>query len=173
MIGKERDEKKILAKKTIEEFEIALKLSKNDEDKFYILTNILEFIFETEDYEKAKGYAISTLELAEKFKDNWNYGNGYFYGNILLGRISLEEGNLEKAKEYLILAGNTPGSPKLNSFGPNMILAKELSQKRERNVIIEYLKLCGKFWKLGKEKLDKWLKEIEKGLIPDFEKHLR
>ncbi len=173
MIGKGKDEKKILAKKTIEEFEIALKLSKNEEDKFYILTNILKFIFETEDYAKAKGYAISTLEMAEKFKDNWNYGNAYFYGNILLGRISLREGNLEKAKEYLILAGNTPASPQLSSFGPSMILAKELLEKGEKDVVIEYLKLCSKFWKLGKEKLDKWLKEIEKGLIPDFEKQLR
>jgi len=38
----------------------------------------------------------------------------------------LKEGKVEDAKHYLLEAGKTPGSPQLNSFGPDMSLAEEL-----------------------------------------------
>jgi hypothetical protein len=48
-------------------------------------------------------------------------------------------GDIEEAKKQLLLAGKTPSSPQLNSFGPNMILAKELLDKGEKDTVLHYL----------------------------------
>jgi hypothetical protein len=52
---------------------------------------------------------------------------------------------LEDAKRYLIESGKSPGSPQINSFGPNMSLAEDLINKGERDVAPEYFELCRKF----------------------------
>ena len=49
-----------------------------------------------------------------------------------------------------------------------MQLAKGLLEKGGREVVIEYFKRCRKFWKMGQEKLDRWTKEVESGIDPDF-----
>ena len=68
-------------------------------------------------------------------------------------------------------AGKTPGSPQLNSFGPNMMLAEALLEAGRKETVIEYLKLCGKFWKRGQ--VDKWIEVIKEGGIPKFGANLR
>ncbi len=51
-------------------------------------------------------------------------------------------------KKYLIAAGKSPGSPQMDSFGPNMTLAKDLLEKGERDAVLEYFMRCRKFWKM-------------------------
>ncbi len=68
------------------------------------------------------------------------------HGNIILGRLALQEGDLQQAKERLLAAATGVRSPCLCSFGPNMQLAKELLELGEIAVIIEYLQLCQIFW---------------------------
>jgi hypothetical protein len=68
----------------------------------------------------------------------------------------------------LIAAGKTPGSPQLNSFGPNMALAKDLLEKSETEIVFEYFELCSKFWKDRRGQLEQWTKEIKNGHVPDF-----
>ena len=84
-------------------------------------------------------------------------------------------GDIERAKEHLLAAGNTSGSPQLNSFGPNMTLAKELLEQGERDVVLEYFRLCAKFWKsrshLGT--LEEWANQVKAGMVPDFGANLR
>jgi hypothetical protein len=46
-------------------------------------------------------------------------------------------------------AGATPGSPQLDSFGPNLTLAKELFEKSKPDVILHYFALCKNFWEDG------------------------
>jgi len=89
-------------------------------------------------------------------------------GNIILGRIALRMGAIDEAKKYLLDAGKTPGSPQLDSFGPNMALAKELLQNRENDVVLTYFYQCSKFWKLKRDRLDQWSALVEGSLIPDF-----
>jgi len=86
----------------------------------------------------------------------------------VLGRIALRQGQIKLAKEYLLKAGQTPGSPQLNSFGPNMSLARDLAEKGEKDVVVEYFDQCRKFWRMGTDKLDKWTKEVRVGIMPDF-----
>lgn len=84
------------------------------------------------------------------------------------GRIALRRGDMAGADRFLLAAGETPGSPQLDSFGPNMMLAKELLEKGERDTVVAYLQSCAKFWTMGGEKLQGWIATIKAGGTPDF-----
>ena len=60
------------------------------------------------------------------------------------------------------------GSPQMNSFGPNMSLAKDLLEKGERQAVLDYFELCRKFWKMDNGRLNDWSQEVKAGKIPDF-----
>jgi hypothetical protein len=140
----------------------------SDRDKFYQLEDLARLAYKAGELKKAENYANELLAKAVQYRDHWNYGGAIHHGNLILGRIALKSGDLEKAKQYLIEAGKTPGSPGLDTFGPNMALAKELLEKNEREVVIQYFELCGKFWKLGQDKLENWTALVQEGKIPDF-----
>ncbi|KKK47269.1 hypothetical protein LCGC14_3156900 [marine sediment metagenome] len=129
------NERVSIGKKAFKQFEISLKNAKSDVDKFYVLGSAAKMAYEAGDIKEAENYANELLAQADKYGFNWNYGNAIHHGNIVLGRIALESGDLGTAKQYLIKAGETPGSPQLNSFGPNMALAKELLEKNEREIV--------------------------------------
>jgi hypothetical protein len=118
--------------------------------------------------EKAELFANETLTIAERFKDDWNYGNAIHKGHLTLGRIALRRNDIEEAKKQLLLAGKTPGSPQLDSFGPNMVLAKELLDKGEKEIVLMYLELCEVFWDLHMEKLMIWEEDIVNNRSPSF-----
>ncbi len=81
----------------------------------------------------------------------------------------MREGPIEDAERYLIEAGKSPGSPQMDSFGPNMSLAKDLLEKGERDVVLEYFELCRKFGgKMHGDQLNKWSQQVKDGKIPDF-----
>ena len=107
-------------------------------------------------------------------QNNWDRGNIIHQAHLLLGRIALAQGNISLAKEELLLAGKTPGSPQLNSFGPNMLLAKKLLEIKEVETVLVYLELCAKFWDnpIANEMRAGWLEEIKSGKIPDFKGNL-
>ncbi len=92
---------------------------------------------------------------------------------MVLGRIALRRGFIKQASDNLLAAGATPGSPQLDSFGPNMTLAKELLEHGQPDVVLEFLGLCKKFWKLDSGRLDEWAAEVRKGKVPDFGTNLR
>lgn len=118
--------------------------------------------------EKAAGLAHELLSLSDAFKDDWNYGNAIHHGHLVLGRIALKEGDRESAREHLLAAGNTPGSPQLDSFGPNMLLAKEMLVVGEVETVLEYLELCDRFWAMGTSHLRWWTAMIRDGKTPNF-----
>ena len=107
----------------------------------------------------------TSAEIPEYFQ---NDGNAIHYSHLVLGRVALHEGELEKAKAHLIESGKTTGSPNLGSFGPNMSLAKELLEREQRKTVLEYLELCGTFWNMGSDRLAQWKDEITQGKIPVF-----
>ncbi len=75
---------------------------------------------------------------------------------------------MEGAKTQLHAAGETPGSPQLNSFGPNMSLCADLLKRGETEAVLDYFAQCGKFWRMGKDRLDTWTKEAKSGKEPEF-----
>jgi hypothetical protein len=50
----------------------------------------------------------------------------------VLGRILLREGDIAGAKQELAGSAGTTGTPVERSFGPNMLLARELQEAGER-----------------------------------------
>jgi hypothetical protein len=149
-----------------------LRKATTEPERFYALNDAAKESFVAGKVEDARKYAQELLAMLPKFKGNWNYGNAVQDSNLVLGRIAVREGRIDDAKRYLIESGKTPGSPQLGSFGPNMSLAKDLLEKGEKDVVLEYFELCRMFWKMGKEDLDQWTSDVKAGKIPDFRANL-
>jgi len=160
------EERRGLAARASEQFEQAYKLA-DDSGKRFLLIELAKSAFEAGDVERAHTWAVALLSQGATDKKDWNYGNAIHHGHIILGRIALLSGNLGEARQQLIEAGETPGSPQLNSFGPNMTLAKELLEKGERKSVLEYFQLCASFW-TNRTELDQWSATVKGGGIPNF-----
>jgi TonB family protein len=118
--------------------------------------------------DKAVAYAKELLAAAEGDKKGWNYGNAIHDGHAVLGLVALHKDDVATARQQLLEAGKTPGSPQLNSFGPNVTLANELLQKGDRDAVLDYFTECRSFWKMGAEQLDAWSESVRKGETPAF-----
>lgn len=140
----------------------------SEAEKFYALDDAAKQSFVTGKIEDAHNYATELLTLAPKYRADWNYGNAIQDGNLVLGRIAVRDGRIEDAKQYLLEAGKSRGSPTMDSFGPTMSLAKDLIEKGERDTVLQYFELCRKFWKMDYGKLDQWSQEVKAGQTPDF-----
>jgi hypothetical protein len=141
-------------------------------DRFYRLVDLARAAFDAGDA-KATVYANELLNVAPQYSTDWNYGNAIYYGNWVLGRVALQQGNTAAAGQYLLSAGATPGSPQLHSFGPNMMLAQELIQKGQTAEVLQFFKLCANFWKMDGGKLDEWAALVKAGKMPEFGINLR
>jgi hypothetical protein len=115
--------------------------------------------------EDARKYAQELMALLPSFRQNQEYGNAVHDANLTLGRIAVREGRLDEAKRHLIESIRTPGG-RLMDYGPNMSLAKDLLEKGERQVVLDYFALCKKFWNFGR--LDEWSQQVKEGKTPDF-----
>ena len=146
----------------------AIAKSQTSHDRFLALTHAQTPAFECREYGLAKAYASEALDLAPQFKQDWNYGNAIHNGHVILGRLALVRGDVESANKELLLAGKTPGSPQLDSFGPNMSLAKELLEHGQRDVVFQYFDDCGLFWRSDFGALEKWRMLARLHLPPDF-----
>jgi tetratricopeptide (TPR) repeat protein len=151
-------------KKAVEDLDAAA----DDIHRFYALNDAAKAAFELGKSDEAETHARQALDLAPRFRDDWNYGNAIHDGHMVLGRVALRKGDLEAAKRELMEAGRTPGSPQLNSFGPNMSLAKDLLERKETDTVLAYFELCGKFWALEQGNLRRWSVLAKAGEMPDF-----
>ena len=154
------------AKKSLASYEEAMRKGKGDRRLSLWLEEAALAAVWAGELEKAERYATDVLSSAVEGRPSWNFGNALHHGNLVLGHVALRRGDVEAAGRFLIRAGKTPGSPQLNSFGPNMALALELAKKGQLEVVIEYMKQCKSFWN-GPE-LGNWLSEVEQGVVPDF-----
>jgi tetratricopeptide (TPR) repeat protein len=145
-----------------------LKQAKTEREYFYALNHAAKESMNVGRRDDARKYALELQNLLPKYKNDWNYGNAVQDVHIVLGRLALAESSVEEAKKHLIEAGKSPGSPQMDSFGPNMTLAKELLERGEKNVVLKYFDLCSKFWEDDFGKLKQWKKEVERGVMPDF-----
>ena len=135
------------------------------------LTNLARTAFEAREVEVAKNYATELLtaavseDLPEFFR---NDGDALHHGNLILGVIALQSGDMNQAKHRLIASACISGSAVLGSFGPNMSLAKALLERGEREVVLEYFGLCAEFWEHGSSSLSEWTRQVLSGKIPAF-----
>ncbi len=108
------------------------------------------------------------LRAAEHNRHCRNYGNALHQANVVLGLLEFENGKLDAAERHLAAAADSPGSPQLTAFGPNMLLARKLLEAGRRQCVIDYLKGCGKIWKLNFGRLWLWRMEVRRGRTPNF-----
>ncbi|CAF1278535.1 unnamed protein product, partial [Didymodactylos carnosus] len=110
------------------------KLSKGDDntkdyERYVRINNLANTaISYDKNYEKGKMYADELLTFKPQ---DTGYDSAVFKGNIFNGLIAFRrDKNVEAAKKFLLAAGKIAadlgGSATLNSFGPNMSLAKDL-----------------------------------------------
>ena len=123
--------------------------------------------------DRAAHWAQQLLDMAEGHEDDLNYGSAIHTGNIVLGRMALQRGDIESGKRHLLAAGKSPGSPTLCSFGPDMLLARDLLVLGEKDTVLAYLDQCQLFWNEPRhvEKLRKWRSAIANDEMPDFEEN--
>ena len=138
------------------------------ESQTNLLTNLPAMAFDAGDIRKARGYAERLLVESQSQRGGWNYGNAVHKANLILGRVAVAEGRLTDAVTFLRAAGETPGSPQLDSFGQNMSLAKDLLERGETEAVLAYLEACRVFWKMGGSRLDAWRQDVQAGRIPNF-----
>jgi hypothetical protein len=122
--------------------------------------------------DEAAALGEELLRDAKRYPQDWNYGNALHKGHLILGRVALRRNDVAEARRRLLAAGQTPGSPQLDSFGPNMTLAEELLQRGEKHIVLEYLDLCASFWKLDNGSLAAWRLMIRNDKAPNFGAHL-
>lgn len=140
----------------------------NEEERFYALNRAAKNAFANGDVEKAGKLAMELKDLATKYRDDWNYGNAIQDSNQVLGLIALGKGEVGEAKKLLLASADSKGSPQMNSFGPNMRLAKSLLEKKETDVVLEYFAKCDRFWEMGHEKIAAWTATVKSGKVPKF-----
>jgi len=157
------EERQKSAQAALNAYERSLANMKDGEERESMLPYVGTLAFEAGETAKARSYAE---EMLRSEQGGWNAGNLVHHGHLVLGRIALRDGDTKTAQEHLLAAGKTKGSPQLDSFGPNMTLAKELLEKGDRQTVLEYFKLCGSFWK--KSALEAWTQEVQAGKIPEF-----
>ncbi len=141
-------------------------LNKDEYSRWAWLDDAAELAYEIEDYEKAKAYSKESLLLSSNHKNDWNYGNSIHDSNMVLGRLSLKDGDTEKAREYLLESAKSRGSPQLNTFGPSLKLANELLIVGERDVVLSYLHSISQFWEMDDGCVSKWISQIENNETP-------
>jgi len=116
---------------------------------------------------KASQLAGELLELANGYRDDWNYGNAIHHANTILGLVAVKEGKLKEAVTHLQESADMPGSPQLDSCGPSTCLAMELLLKDKDDEVIKYLKSVDSFWDAGYKLIPEWVEDIRSGEIPE------
>jgi hypothetical protein len=108
------------------------------------------------------------LALAEPHPADARYGTAWHDSHMVLGRLALKRKSVAEARGHLLKAGQTVGGGTLSSFGPNVSLAKDLLDRGEKPVVMEYLRLCKNFWTGPHNPIDHWIQDIEAGRKPEF-----
>ena len=157
-----------IQRKQFEEAQRNLAQTRDPYDRWTKLTQIVVIEAGSAPADEVRSHANEVLETATKYRNDWNYGNAIHKGNLALGRLALREDKVEVAEDFLLRAGRTPGSPQLDSFGPNMVLARELLEKGRSEKVLEYFALCGKFWQDDHGRLKAWSAQVKEGNEPDF-----
>lgn len=156
--------RKAAAKKAFQQYELAYERSESI-GRDALLPDLAKSAFDAGMIDDAEKFAEKMLE---DVAEGWNRGNRIHHGNLILGRIALSEGDVDEAKSRLLLAGKTNGSPQLNSFGPNMLLAKELLEKGESAAVLQYFELCKEFWTSPRRQLELWTADVKANRTPEF-----
>lgn len=158
-----------------------LSVATSEQERFYALGEAAKNAFQGRKIKEAEALARELLELAPKFRNDWNYGNAIAEGNLVLGRIALSRNDIAEAKRCLLASAESHGSDILDSIGPDFLFAGILVRKGEGETVIAYLDSVAHFWANPDERaeayskakarerlklLEIWKEEIRSGEVP-------
>jgi hypothetical protein len=156
----------------LDEMEALLRQAPDEEWSMLLRASAAALAFDLGRVDAARGHAEAMLALASAADtEREMVGDAVHHGHLMLGRIALAGGDVERAKAHLALAGRPGGRGLIQIFGPSMRLAKDLLARGERDVVLRFLALCRAFW--PKPDIDAWSAEIRGGGTPDFGNNLR
>ena len=93
---------------------------------------------------------VAASEILQRLQhtepDDWNYGNLIHDAHIVRGTVLLRRGDLHGAEAELRAAAKSPGSPQLDSFGPDLSLAWDLLTRGRDRAALDYLDGVSGFW---------------------------
>lgn len=150
----------------IEKLELELAKSGGLQQLLY-LTKLAKSALWLGDQIKAELYAIESLSLEESHA-SLSEGEATHDGNMVLGLIALRSGNVEKSKVHLRSSISSMVPLRIRMSGPNLSLAYELIKRNEREAVADYFGRCRGFWKLGRETVDSWIVQIDRGQNPSI-----
>ena len=160
---------------------LVLRLRQPELERFMRIDRLASEAYSKGQWTGAETLAREGLALAEHYSSNWNYGNVIHNCHQILGLLRLREGKREEAIQMLLTAGRTPGSPQLDSFGPRIVLARELLKVGERESVLQYIELVALFWtkksaqfpEVGlenKRSIMQWKTDVEAGKLPQHKR---
>jgi peroxiredoxin len=137
-----------------------------DREKANLLPDLARAEFEAGDDAAAERDAKAALEhVAEVNRRNQQLGQSMIHrANIVLGRIALTKGNVAEAKARLLASLDLPEDTAQFRFGgPDMSLARELTDAGERDAVIEFLERSRKFWFYDRGQIDHRIRMVKAG----------
>jgi tetratricopeptide (TPR) repeat protein len=88
--------------------------------------------------------------------------------NTLLGRVAVRSDDLVSAGRYLLDSARVETPRYGFTFAPPMVLAKELLERGERDVVVQYLESCLAIWPHGEKTLQIWIDDVKADRMPNF-----
>jgi thiol-disulfide isomerase/thioredoxin len=143
--------------------EKALAAATTDPQRIRVLLNLANTEFEARDDAAAERAAHQLLDLAAANPRLGNHDDLVHAGHMVLGRVELDRGQKELAKEQLLESARVKGSPELRNAGPKMLLAQDLLDAGDREAVLQYLELSRAFWTNDEGKLDRLVKAVQSG----------
>jgi hypothetical protein len=122
--------------------------------------------------EIARQLATGLTNPSTNRSDDWFVDSAEHHGHIVLGSLALKANDMANAILRLLAAGRVQSGFSLPMRGPDMQLAKHLLERDERDVVLEYIDLCARFWESGGHRLSAWKMDVAQGRIPDFKFHV-
>jgi hypothetical protein len=162
-----------LAIQFLERLDPQLEQTQNPEKRFWLLVRLPAIALAAGKTTEAKKYAeqlnTAAKQATKPGSSPFRLGIAVHVSKTVLGLIAVDESDINAAKDYLLASGEVVGDPPgLEGFGPNMLLAKRLVEKNERETVIKYFDLCSKFWKDDRGRLEKWKDIVHNGGTPNF-----
>ncbi|HEX8247647.1 MAG TPA: hypothetical protein VF599_05730 [Pyrinomonadaceae bacterium] len=146
-------------------------------DHFDLVVKLAAMALDLNELKKARAFAETALNLNLKKDESDEDSNdgGWFdtdkaiyYGNTLLGRVTLREGNTAKAKEHLSASLTFPEESEFKLQQIELDLAAELLAKGEKQAVLDYLARAEKLT-IDEENIKifrRWQRLIKRNSLP-------
>jgi len=126
----------------------------------------MQWAFHARHFEEAEHYGqdLLAMERGTVLPDQGK--NRVHRAHTVLGQIALERGDLAQAGQHLLAsAEQAPLTPTITTFGPEMVLARQLARAGQWEVVAQYLRRCERF--NSSQPLKAWQAQVEQRRLPE------